>query len=153
MEHRKGRTREMKKTVKLMLGIMAAGLLLAGSGCTAGNSGNQDYATGTPWIYSSIDGTVTEDTPADPKDDFYLDANKEKLVSGELTDEKPEIGTANDVDEKVEADILKMYTEGKPESHDAQLVYDLYYLAGDWETRDALGVAPLKEKTDEIEAV
>ena len=118
----------------------------------ADEDGN-DYTTGTPWLCSMIRDTVTKDTPADPKDDYYLYVNKDKLVSGELTDQKPEIGTLLDVQYKVDEDIKKMFTGGRPENHDARLVYDLYHLAVDWESRDALGVAPLKEITDTIEAV
>ena len=113
----------------------------------------KDFTTGTPWLCSMIRDTVTKDTPADPKDDYYLYANKDKLVSGELTDQKPEIGTLLDVQYKVDEDIKKMFTGGEPENHDARLVYDLYHLAIDWESRDALGVAPLKEITDTIEAI
>ena len=112
-----------------------------------------DYSTGTPWLCSMIDGTVTADTPADPGDDFYLYVNKDKLLSIELTDERPEIGTYADVDDKVTADLESMFTGEPPQSHDARLVYDLYQLASDWETRDALGTAPLKKLTDEIEAI
>ena len=113
----------------------------------------KDYTTGTPWLCSMIDGTVTEDTPTDPKDDFYLYVNKDKLLSFELTDERPEIGPFVDVIYKVDGDIRAMYEEDYPESHDARLVYDLYHMALDWETRDALGVEPLKKITDEIEAI
>ena len=112
-----------------------------------------DYSTGTPWLCSMIDGIVTADTPADPGDDFYLYVNKDKLLSIELTDERPEIGTYADVDDKVTADLESMFTGEPPQSHDARLVYDLYQLASDWETRDALGTAPLKKLTDEIEAI
>ena len=114
---------------------------------------DKDYTTGTPWLCSMIRDTVTKETPADLKDDYYLYVNKDKLVSGELTDQKPEIGTLLDVQYKVDEDIKKMFTGGRPENHDARLVYDLYHLAVDWESRDALGVAPLKEITDTIEAV
>ena len=113
----------------------------------------KDYTTGTPWLCSMIEGTVTKDTPTDPKDDFYLYANKDKLLSFELTDQRPEIGPFVDVQYKVDDDIRAMYNEDYPESHDARLVYDLYHMALDWEARDALGVTPLKEITDEIEAI
>ena len=114
---------------------------------------DKNYSNGTPWLCSIIDGTITEDTPADPKDDFYLYANKNKLLSAGLTDERPETGTMTDVIYKVTDDIRNMYTSDYPENHDARLVYDLYHLACDWESRDALGVAPLKKITDEIEAI
>ena len=39
-----------------------------------------DYSSGTPWIFSTLNGVVTEDTPADLKDDFYLYVNKDALV-------------------------------------------------------------------------
>ena len=119
----------------------------------AAEADGRDYTTGTPWLCSMIEGTVTEDTPADPRDDFYLYVNKDKLLSFELTDERPEIGPFIDVIYKVDDDVRAMYEEDYPESHDARLVYDLYHMALDWETRDALGVEPLKKITDEIEAI
>ena len=114
---------------------------------------DKDYTAGTPWLCSMIEGTITEDTPTDPKDDFYLYANKEKLLSCELTDTRPETGTFVDVQYKVDDDIWKMFTEERPESHDARLVYDLYHMAADWDARNALGVAPLKEIVGRIEAI
>jgi putative endopeptidase len=46
-----------------------------------------------------------------------------------------------------------MFAGGRPESHDARLVYALYHLSADWDARNALGVAPLKEIVDRIEAI
>ena len=82
----------------------------------------KDYTTGTPWLCSVIEGTVTKDTPTDPKDDFYLYVNKDKLLSFELTDQRPEMGPYVDVQYKVDGDIRPMNTEDDPEGQDARLV-------------------------------
>ena len=46
-----------------------------------------------------------------------------------------------------------MFRGEEPESHDARLAFDMVRLATDWESRNALGVLPLKEMTDKLEAV
>ena len=114
---------------------------------------NKDYTTGTPWLCSMIEGTVTADTPTAPKDDFYLYANKEYLVSGVIPPDQTEIGTVGYEMLKVSDDMQKMYDDVYPEPHDARLVYDFYHLAKDWESRDKLGITPPKEIADEIESM
>ena len=50
-------------------------------------------------------------------------------------------------------DVKNMFLGEAPDSHDAKLAYDLFWLMMDWDSRNALGVAPLKERIDEIEAI
>ena len=46
-----------------------------------------------------------------------------------------------------------MFHGSVPENHDARLAYDYYYLLGDWDSRNAVGVAPLKEMIDVVDGI
>ena len=46
-----------------------------------------------------------------------------------------------------------MFHGSVPENHDARLAYDYYYLLGDWDSRNAVGVAPLKEMVDVVDGI
>lgn len=112
-----------------------------------------DYTTGTPWLCVDLEGNVTADTPADLKDNYALWANKDRILRMEI----PEGGflTSNSVvlAGKAEEEMKALYHGEVPEDHDARLAYDYYGLLCDWESRDARGVAPLKEMVDEVEGI
>ena len=112
-----------------------------------------DYATGTPWLCSDLEGVVTEDTPASLKDDFALAVNKDALLALEIPEGYSYGGTLMDVSLKQADDIRNMFLGDAPQGHDALLAYNLFWLMMDWDSRNALGVAPLKEEIDRVEAV
>ena len=112
-----------------------------------------DYTTGTPWLDSDLDGNVTADTPVDLKDDFALYVNKDKILATKIPEGYSETGTVQDVLKKNTEDIKNMFLGEAPKEHDAKLAYDLFWLMMDWDSRNALGVAPLKAEVDAIEAI
>ena len=121
---------------------------------TADNSSEEiDYTTGTPWMYIDLVGNVTADTPADPKDNFALWANKDRILSLQIPEGYGTAGDLVDITLKADADRKAMFHGPVPENHDARLAYDYYYLLGDWDSRNAVGVAPLKEMIDVVDAV
>ena len=121
---------------------------------TADNSSEEiDYTTGTPWMYIDLVGNVTADTPADPKDNFALWANKDRILSLKIPEGYGTAGDLVDITLKADADRKAMFHGPVPENHDARLAYDYYYLLGDWDSRNAVGVAPLKEMIDVVDAV
>lgn len=154
---------------------LAQDALLAGAGSTADDSSvgatagaggseyaaqtepdpNIDYTTGTPWLCSFLDGNVTVDTPTpDLKDDFYLAVNKDDLASRQIPEGYSICGTLYDVAMQSDEDIKNLFTENsEADSHDAQLALNLYSLFMDWDTRNELGVTPLKEDVDAVEAI
>ena len=112
-----------------------------------------DLTSGTPWICSTIDGVVTEDSEFDLKDDFYAAVNKERLAANTLKEGEAEIGTFAELDHMAE-DVVKTLFDGEePTDHDIKLAYDLYHMALDWDSRNEIGAAPLKAKTDAVEAI
>ena len=112
-----------------------------------------DYRTGTPWLCSDLEGNVTGDTETNLKDDYALAVNKEKMLATAIPEGYPCGGTAVDVELKLSDDIKNMFLGDAPEGHDAKLAYDLFWLMMDWDSRNALGVAPLKEQVDAVEAL
>ena len=158
----KDRNRFAKNSILLiaftLMAVMMAAMLC---GCTskaspdseeaASDADNIDYTTGTPWLAADVDGNVTADTRTDVKDNYALYANKDDLLKLELSEDIPYNGTVLQVVMSNDEEIKALFTGGEPESHDAKLAYDLYQLMMDWDSRNAVGVAPLKEKVDVVE--
>ena len=155
----------MKKSLTILLTILL--ILLCVTACAQGGSGGEnedsqageesvdikDYSNGTPWAMIDLDGVVTKDTPADVKDNFALFANKDDILSLELHQDDSLVGTMYDVIIAGEEDELQMFAGDEPESHDAKLAYDLYHLMMDWDSRNKVGVEPLKKQTDAVESL
>jgi len=112
-----------------------------------------DYTTGSPWLDTDLDGNVIEDTPARLEDNFALYVNKASLLSLHIPEGYESAGTVQSVTMQSDTQLLELFHSGEPESHDARLAYDLFWLMMDWESRNALGVAPLKDKVDAVEAI
>ena len=114
-----------------------------------------DYTTGTPWLCSFLDGNVTADTKApDLSEDFYLACNIEELRNLRIPEGYSVYGTQHKVAVQLDEDIMALFTsEPEAGSHDAQLALNLYSLYTDWDSRNAVGVTPLKKMTDEVESI
>ena len=112
-----------------------------------------DYTTGTPWMYIDLIGNVTVNTPADLKDNYALWANKDRILSLEIPEGYASAGDLVDITIQAEADKKAMFHGHVPENHDAGLAYNYYYLLTDWDSRDAVGVAPLKEMVDVVDEI
>ena len=113
----------------------------------------RDYNGAKPWLFSNLDGVVTEDTPAELKDDFYLYVNKEALASNTVSEECREYGYMSCLNAEQDEDIYNMFNNGVPEDHDAKIAYDLYNLAMDWDSRNEAGAKPLLDKIDKVSAI
>ena len=112
-----------------------------------------DYTTGTPWPNIDLEGVVTPDMTADIKDNFALAVNKDKILALEIPEGRAYGGTIMDLVLQQSEDVKNMFLGDAPEEHDAKLAYDLFWLMMDWDSRNALSVAPLKEQTDKLEAM
>ena len=142
----------MKKLIGIMLAVSM--LLSLGSFAFAEDvSATPDYTTGTPWPDIDLDGVVTPDMPAELKDNFALYVNKDKILEMEIPEGYSYGGTVMDLVQLQAEDLKNMFLGQAPDSHDAKLAYDLFWLMMDWDSRNALGVAPLKERIDVVEAI
>ena len=141
----------MKKTICALLALLMLTGLAGGAFAEAAQT--VDYTTGTPWLCSNLEGVVTEDTPADLKDDYALAVSKDALLTLEIPEGYSYGGTIMDVTLKQAEDIKNMFLGDAPQGHDALLAYNLFRLMMDWDSRNALGVAPLKEEIGRVEAI
>ncbi len=114
-----------------------------------------DYTTGSPWLCSFLDSNITDDTQKpDLKDDFFLSCNLEYLQGIQYPEGYSIYGTTEAVAIQTLEDIADLFTGNtNAESHDAQLALNLYSLYMDWDSRNAVGVTPLKEMVDVVEAI
>ena len=139
--------------MKRILSLVLCLLLAVGMAAMAEEAAQADTTTGTPWMDPEILGNVTEDTPTDPKDNFALYANKDKILTTEMPAGLPMAGQGVNGQLQAIYDVLGMYMQEAPEEHDALLAYNLYWMLMDWDSRNAIGAAPLKQLTDQVEAL
>lgn len=93
-----------------------------------------------------------------PQDDFYDAVNGAWIASAEIPADQPVIGGFIDLNDEIQdvlmADFARMLSgEIKPESENLSNFIEFYRLAADFETRDALGVEPLRPYMEKIEAL
>ena len=125
----------------------------AATGAEAAEETPIDYTTGTPWPDIDLEGVVTPDMTADIRDNYALAVNKDKILALEIPEGRSYGGTIMDLDLQESEDVKSMFLGDAPEEHDARLAYDLFWLMMDWDSPNALGIAPLKEMTDKVEAI
>ena len=94
------------------------------------------------WLNSNLVGNVTEDTPAELKDDFYLHVNKDWFLETQIPEGKTEVGNTADIDRRVKDWQISLATDESLTGHDAELVRKLYALT-DWDYRSAQGIEPI----------
>ena len=96
---------------------------------------------------------MTEDTPAELKDNFALYVNKEKILTAQMPAGVPMAGPAVDAQMQMVYDMIGMYMGEAPQGHDAQLAYNLFWMLMDWDSRNAAGVEPAKALFEGFEAI
>lgn len=120
--------------IALLLLCLMSGTVLPGMKAYA--------AGGTPWEDSSIRGDFPSEDTLDLKDDFYLAVNRPFLMERK-TD--PETGIASawdDVNVLSESRLQGIATDPALTGNAAALVRHTYAMLMDYDTRNALGIAP-----------
>ena len=112
------------------------------------------YRTGKPWPCIDLEGVVTEGMPAELKDNFALYVNRDFYINAEIPEGYYGTGTVSDLSIINSDDVIQLFADGNDYSdHDSRLAKAFYDLLLDWDTRNELGVSPLKKETDVIEAM
>ena len=96
---------------------------------------------------------MTEDTPAELKDDFGLFVNKEWNLQAEIPAGKSHTGAIEDVSRTLMDRQIALLKDESLTGHDAELVHKAYALVSDWDYRDAQGVAPAMPVMEAIRAI
>ena len=94
------------------------------------------------WLNADIQGNVSEDTPAELKENFGLFVNKDWILQAKIPAGESKAGTMEDVIRMLKDRQIALMKDDSLTGHDAELVHKLYALVSDWEYRDAQGVEP-----------
>ena len=149
----------MKRSNRILSLLLALAMLFL---CAAGSLAEQEAAEGgmvlndgSPWVDYSLRENIAlvEEKPASPKDDFYLWTNYDWLKSAEIEPGKPSADPFTDISQEIMNQCLEVLADPALKSEDAALAQHLYRAFLDWDARNALGVAPLKNIADRISAV
>ena len=105
------------------------------------------------WLCSNIAGNVTEDTPAELKDDFGLYVNKPWILQAEFMEGVPTVSTQSEVQIDMMNRLFALMKDESITGHDAELVHKLYGLTGDWDYRNAQGVSPALPYMEAIDRI
>lgn len=153
-----------KPSIRLMTVLTAAVFFLTGCGLSVPSTpviAGQTLSSNPKWINSDIDGAIDRKTDVRLQDDFYTAVNRSWLLQTDITESKPEVSTftANDdllrsrkLDiihgtDSADTDTARENPSGISESllqHDQELIRQFADLAGDWSSRDRLGIEPIR---------
>ena len=111
------------------------------------------YAAQTPWLNSNITGAVKPDYKPSLKDDFYLNVNRDWITTARLKPGYSRTSAFNELQDIIDARLKDIMTSPDVSGHDAELVQRLYALWLDWPSRNAEGIADLKEQAGKITGI
>lgn len=126
----------------LVLSMVPTSALAAGDGILDGR-----------WLCADIQGNVTEDTPAELKNDFGLYVNKDWILQAEIPDGETTAGAMEDVIRTLQDRQIALLKDESLIGHDAELVHKLYALVSDWDYRNAQGVQPAMPIMEAIRSI
>ena len=106
-----------------------------------------------PWINSDVEGNVGLLTKARLKDDFHLAVNKQWLLLTGVPYGGTEASSFGEQSSRVMEQKISLMLDDTLTGPDASLVRALYDLTTDWDTRNALGVEPLRPYIEDIESI
>ncbi len=109
---------------------------------------------GDPWVdYCLRENAVKAAGPGSEKDDFYLYTNYDWMKRSKIKPGAVGESEFTEVEDEIRSMGMAVLTDKTMTGRDAEMVRHLYDAFLDWDARDALGVAPIRESVDRIGAV
>ena len=105
------------------------------------------------WLNADIQENVTEDTPAELKDDYGLFVNKDWILQAQIPAGESKTGSMEDVQRTLKDRQIALMKDDTLTGHDAELVHKLYALVSDWDYRNAQGVEPAMPIMEAIRSI
>ncbi len=137
----------------LALSSLAQPLLALADDGAASEAGTEDAQTTSPWLNPCVEGNVTQDTPADMRDNFYLAVNKEWLLETQRPEGETSVAAFTQLKAEVRERISALLAGDDLDDHScrqAQIFYQRYL---DMDARNAAGVEPLLPHLAKLEAI
>ena len=147
----KAKSKQKRKRAAALLLVLALLSSAAGTAFAEGEVLND----GSPWVDYVLRENVktVEERPESPKDDLYLYANYDWARKTEIRPGYTTEASFSAVADEICDMCLAVLTDDSLESESASLVQGLYRAWLDWDTRNSLGVEPLRKIADRILAV
>lgn len=124
---------------KFLSMLLATSLL-----CPAVTVSAAEYDTGTPWIYSGLEGNITQDTNVSLKDDFAAAVNKEWYLSNTIPVGYSSYSNLAEKAYTMPDEFIAILTdESLKNDPNGQITQEMYRMWLDWDTRNALGMEPV----------
>lgn len=89
------------------------------------------------WLNADIQGNVTENTPAERKNDYGPFVNRDWILQAEIPAGESTTGAMEDVQRTLKDRQIALLKDDSLTGHDAELVHKLYALVSDWDYRNA----------------
>lgn len=138
----------MKKLLSVLTATVLSLSLCSGTVFAAAGS-----TSGQQWTDASIIGNIGTDTTTDLKNDFYTAVNKDWILNTEMRDSQRKVSGFSEINDTVRSQITDLIQNGNAETHEAQLVRQLYYDVADMDRRNAKGVEPARKYAEAVLAI
>ncbi len=120
---------------------------------SAESAQEEQEAVGEKWLNSDILGVVTKDTRVSEKDDFAAAVNQEWLSQAKIPDGYSFYGAASECEQLLKDRKLALIGNQSIQNHNEDLVTQLYEMATDWESRNAVGISAAKPYIETIQNI
>lgn len=134
--------------------VLAAVTVVSMAACGSESGSLSGAPGGGKWVDSDVVGTVTESSEIRLQDDFAAAVNQDWIVNATYDPNKQsEAGASNDAGDLVLDRFLAILDDESVTGANAELLRKFRDLSMDWDTRNKLGVEPLRKYLDEIEKI
>ena len=108
---------------------------------------------GTPWVDTDLKENIRKAAKASPRDDFHLYANYEWLRSSNIPQGYQAVSPFGSVQTQTTRRAEELLSDTSLSGHDIELVQSCYAAILDWNTRDAIGIEPIRPTIADIESI
>lgn len=144
----------MKRKAALLWLLLAAAVFLTSACALPGSvQAGKGAAQGSPWIDSDVKEYILAAERPAPQDDYHLFVNYDWLRSAEIPAGYTAASSFQEVQRENTARALALFDDPALQSREAQLIRDFRSAFLDWDSRNALGVEPLRPTVEQIERI
>ena len=142
---------------RILAVVITCSLTFALSGCArltcVPEQSSEDVREEKHWITSDIRGALDDAEKPSVKDDFHTAVNYDWLKNAGILPGRTMASKFSELEDEVMTAVKALLTDSTQQSHEAMLAREFYALACDIDTRNALGVEPVRPFADEIRAI
>ncbi len=132
---------------KIITALVSCSLLFSLVGCSQTKTTDK---VGEKWINAEVQGNLTKNTNISLQDDFYAATNSDWILSASIPEGKNYEGGLLKYQDTLNDQLKALINNNEINSHEEEVVSDLYNMSIDWDSRNAYGIEPIKPYIDAI---